>query len=228
MMLLAIDTATQAMSLALHDGRDLLGEQSWHRSENPTTELAPAVATLLKRCDTAVSQLSALAVSIGPGTYTDLRVGIAFSKGLAAGRSLPLVGVTTLDTIAAGQPHYQGSLIVVVGAGRGRIVVGRYQWKKGRWSARGVPGLMDWESLFSSIDGTAYLSGEIDEEGQEALAEAQAKECSVSLIPSAYRMRRAGFLAEEAWTRLNADKNAKFPASELQPMVLKPAESSTS
>src|SRR6266540_5829384 len=99
-MLLAIDTATQAMSLALHDGRDLLGEQSWYHSENPTAELAPAVQTLLARCGVTVNQLTALAVSVGPGTYTDLRVGIALAKGLAAGRGLPLVGVTTLDTIA--------------------------------------------------------------------------------------------------------------------------------
>jgi tRNA threonylcarbamoyladenosine biosynthesis protein TsaB len=223
-MLLAIDTATQAMSLALHNGRELLGEQSWHRSDNPTADLAPAVGGLLARCDVTVNQLSALAVSIGPGTYTDVRVGVAFAKGLAAGRNLPLVGVTTLDTIAAGQPHYQGSLIVTIGAGRGRIVIGRYQWKKGRWGSRGEPQLMDWDTLFGSIDGSAYLSGEIDEEGQQALAAAQAKDLSVSLVPPAYRLRRAGFLAEEAWTRLNADKSAKFPASDIQPLYLKPSE----
>jgi tRNA threonylcarbamoyladenosine biosynthesis protein TsaB len=227
-MLLAIDTATQAMSLALHDGQNLLGEQSWYRSENPTAELAPAVQALLARCEVTVSQLTALAVSVGPGTYTDLRVGIALAKGLAAGRGLPLVGVTTLDTIAAGQPHYQGSLIVAVGAGRGRIVIGRYQWKKSRWGSRGEPQMMDWDTLFGSIDGAAYLSGEIDADGQKALAVAQAKDISVSLVPPAYRMRRAGFLAEEAWTRLNSEKSSKFPAAGLQPIYLKDTETPSS
>jgi tRNA threonylcarbamoyladenosine biosynthesis protein TsaB len=227
-MLLAIDTATQIMSLALHNGREVLGEQTWARSENPTEQLAPAVEALLVRCDVSINQLSGLAVSTGPGTYAELRTGIAFAKGLAAARGLPLVGVTSLDTIAAGQPYYQASLIVALGVGRGRIAVGRYQWKKGRWSGRGDAQLMTWESLFSSIDGTAYLSGEIDDEGQEELAAAQKKDVPVTLIPPAYRLRRAGFLAEEAWSQLKNGKAADFPPAKLAPVNLKLSESPAS
>ena len=150
-MLLAIDTATQMMSLALHNGRELQGEQTWRGSENPTEELAPAVQGLLERCDVTINQLSALAVSTGPGTYADLRAGIALAKGLAAARGLPLVGVTSLDTIAIGQPYYQGGLIIAVGVGRGRIAVGRYQWKKGSWGGRGDTQFMNWETLFNSV-----------------------------------------------------------------------------
>lgn len=223
-MLLAIDTATQMMSLALHNGRELLGEQTWRGSENPTEELAPAVQGLLARCGVAINQLSALAVSTGPGTYADLRAGIALAKGLAAARGLPLVGVTSLDTIAVGQPYFQGGLIVALGVGRGRIAVGRYQWKKGRWGGRGDAQLMTWDSLFSSVDGNAYLSGEIDEEGQDALTEAQAKEVPITLIAPAYRLRRAGFLAEEAWTQLNNGKSADFAAAKLLPVELKMAD----
>jgi tRNA threonylcarbamoyladenosine biosynthesis protein TsaB len=222
--LLAIDTATPTISLALHDGQTLLGEHTWTGSENPTVDLAPAALELLARAGFTIHQLSALAVSIGPGTYADLRVGIAFAKGLAAGRGLPLVGVTTLDTIAAAQPHYQGSLIVTLRAGRGRIIVGRYQWKKGHWGSRGEPQLMDWPTLLASIDGTAYISGEIDEDGYAALNNAQTNEIPVSLIPPAYRLRRAGFLAEEAWSRLNSGGNHDFSAAKLQPIYLKPSE----
>lgn len=227
-MLLAIDTATQNMSLALHDGREVLGEQSWTRCENPTEVLAPAVQALLERCSVTIQQLTALAVSTGPGTYAELRAGIALAKGLAVPRGLPLVGVTALDTIAAGAPHYQGSLIVALGIGRGRIAVGRYQWKKGRWGSRGDPQLMTWENLFTSIDGTAYLSGEMDEEGQAALTAAQANATPITLIPAAYRVRRAGFLAEEAWTRLKSAKSTDFPAAQLNPVELKASETPAS
>jgi tRNA threonylcarbamoyladenosine biosynthesis protein TsaB len=221
-MLLAIDTATQVTSLALHDGRELLGEQTWGRSENPTEELAPAIRALLARCAVTINQLSALAVSIGPGTYAELRVGIALAKGLAAARGLPLVGVSALDIIAAGQPYYQGGLIVAIGVGRERIAVGRYQWKKGRWGGRGEPQLMTWDTLFTSVDGTAYLSGEIDDEGQAALTKAQGDNVPITLIPPAYRLRRAGFLAEEAWGLLKNSKSADFPAVKLAPIDLKP------
>ncbi len=224
MMLLAIDTATQIMSLALHDGRKLLAEQTWHTANNHTIELAPAIQAMLRRCELTFSDLDTLAVSTGPGSYSGLRVGVALAKGLAAAYQLPLVGVTTLDTLAAGQPYYQGGLIVVLQAGRGRVIVARYQWRKGRWGNRGEPQLMDWDSLFASIDGPAYLTGEINDDGHEALEQAQAKDIPVTLVPSAYRLRRAGFLAEEALTRLNADKTG-FEAAKLVPIYIKTQDS---
>src|SRR5262245_19717768 len=115
-MLLAIDTATQTMSIALHDGRNLLAEKTWHTATNHTIELAPAVHRLLEQSDVGIPRLTGLAVSIGPGSYSGLRVGVALAKGLASARNLPLVGVSSLHTIAVGQPHYQGGLIAVVKA----------------------------------------------------------------------------------------------------------------
>jgi tRNA threonylcarbamoyladenosine biosynthesis protein TsaB len=223
-MLLAIDTATQIMSLALHDGRSLLAEQTWHTANNHTVELAPAILALLNQCSVQIEQLKALGVSIGPGSYSGLRIGVALAKGMASTRGLPLVGVSTLDTIAAAQPHFQGGLIVTVLAGRGRISVGRYQWRKGRWGSRGEPQLMEWETLFESIDGPAFLSGEISDEGYEAIAAAQAKNIPVTLASSAYRLRRAGFLAEEAWSRFKAEPNG-FSAAKLVPLYIKTPDS---
>lgn len=219
-----MDTATQIMSLALHDGRKLLAEQTWHTANNHTIELAPAVQAMLDHNRVRPGDLTALAVSIGPGSYSGLRVGVALAKGLASAGGLPLVGVSTLDTIAAGQPYYQGGLLVVIQAGRGRIIVARYQWRKGRWGSRGEAQLMDWETLFASIDGTAYLTGEINDDGLDALQTAQANNVTVTLVPSAYRLRRAGFLAEEALARLSAAPN-DYAAAKLVPMYIKTQDS---
>src|SRR6185436_18097740 len=130
---------------------------------------------------------------------TGLRIGVSLAKGMASALKLPLVGVTTLDTLAAGQLYYQGNaLIVVIEAGRGRVIAATYRWSKGRWIHRGDPQTMNWETLFSSVDGPAYLTGDITAEGQTALEKAQEKEIPVKLVPSAHRLRRAGFLAQEA------------------------------
>lgn len=223
-MLLAMDTATQVISLALHDGKVLLAEQTWHSANNHTIELAPAIQTLLKQCDATIEHLTALAVASGPGSYTSLRIGVAMAKGLAAARSLPLVGVSTLDILALAQPQARGGLIVALPAGRGRIIAATYHWRKNAWGERGEPKIMDWDELFASIDGAAVLTGEIDARGQEKLAEAQARQVPVTLAPGAYRLRRAGFLAEEAWTRLNADRTA-YPAAKLVPYYVKTADS---
>ena len=94
MTLLAIDTATQFISLALHDGQQMLAEQTWFSENHHTVELAPAVRMLLESARLTAADLTALAVSIGPGSYTGLRIGVALAKGIAGARRLPLVGMS--------------------------------------------------------------------------------------------------------------------------------------
>lgn len=219
-MLLAIDTATQVMSLALHDGDSLRAESTWHTANNHTAELAPAVRELLARSETALDALTALAVCVGPGSYTGLRIGVALAKGLAAARDLPLVGMSSLDILAAAQPYVPANaLVVVVAAGRGRVVAATYRWRRGRWGHRGEPEALDWDTLIASIDGPAALSGDINAEGRAALAAAQARGVPITLNAPVYRLRRAGFLAEEALARLAA--GGDFSADRLAPLYVK-------
>lgn len=223
-MLLAIDTATQYVGLALHDGRDLLAESSWHTANNHTVELVPAVQTLLERAKIDPTALSALAVTTGPGSYTGVRIGVAVAKGLAAARNLPLVGIDVLDVLAAGQPHFQGGLVAVAAAGRGRIIAATYQWRKGRWKTRHDPALLTWAELIANIDGAACVTGEISAEGHAALAAAKASGVPLSLAAAAFRLRRAGFLAEEAWARLRETDGILrdvFNASTVLPVYVK-------
>lgn len=224
-MLLAIDTATQNLSLALHDGDALRAEQTWFSPNLHTVQLAPAARLMLERADLGMDALTALAVSTGPGSYTGLRIGVALAKGIAAARSLPLVGVPTLDILAAAQPHFQGGMIAIAQAGRGRIIAGTYQWRKGRWKGRGEPQLMDWATLIASIDGAALLTGEIDEQGRAAIAAAH--EVPITLAPAVHRLRRAGYLAEEAWSRLREASEGEgkgyeaYPAANVTPLYVK-------
>lgn len=219
-MLLAIDTATQIMSLAFFDGYTILAEQTWHTTNNHSIQLGTTVQSLLDRCNIKVSQLTAVAVCSGPGSYSGLRVGVSFAKGMASVHHLPLVGIGSLDILAAAQPHYTDGLIVVVQAGRGRVIVGRYQWRKSRWLNRGDAQIMDWETLLTSIDGPAHLTGEINDIGQAALSAAQSKGVPVTLVPAVYRLRRAGFLAQEAWERIQAEPE-NFDAAKIVPYYIK-------
>lgn len=219
-MLLALDTATQLISLALFDGQNLLAEQTWHTAYSHSVQLAPTVQMLMDRAGVGSGDLSAMAVCIGPGSYSGLRVGVSFAKGMAAVHRLPLVGLSALDIIAAAQPHYSNGLIVVVQAGRERIIVGRYQWRKGRWAPRGDVQLMDWNTLLTSVDGPAHVTGEISNDGHSVLLEAQQKEIPISIVPAAFRLRRAGFLAQEAWERIQTDP-ADYDAAKLVPFYIK-------
>lgn len=234
-MLLAIDTATQNISLALHDGGEVIFEQTWRSRNQHSVELAPAVQSVLYQIDSIENaSLTALAVSIGPGTYTGLRVGVAFAKGFASARQVPLVGVTTLDILAAAQSEFDGTLIAVVQAGRGRVAAAFYQWRNGRWRIQSEPVSTDWEMLLMHIDGPALITGEIDADARERLTYAIGMGMPVTIASGASRLRRAGFLAEEALRRLyGAPEDAEevesspssYEAAQVVPVYVKTKDS---
>ena len=82
-MLLAIDTSTAQVGMALYDGTQVLGEMTWSTRQHHTTELAPALSGLLNRSAVSMDMLSALAVAIGPGSFTSLRVGLSLVVRMA-------------------------------------------------------------------------------------------------------------------------------------------------
>ena len=76
-MILAIDTATQYASLALYQSDGIFAEDNWFSGRNHTIELSPRLARMLKLAKLNVSDLTALAVALGPGSFTGLRIGVA-------------------------------------------------------------------------------------------------------------------------------------------------------
>jgi tRNA threonylcarbamoyladenosine biosynthesis protein TsaB len=125
---------------------------------------------------------------------------MAVAKGLALAQGLPLVGVPTLDVIATAQGKSRQPLCAVLQAGRGRICVSTYRWREGAWSAREEPHLTTWQNLVQATSSPTLFCGEIDSTGAETLATLGEL---ATLLPAAMRLRRAGFLAEIAWRRLN-------------------------
>lgn len=221
-MLLAIDTATRLLSLAVHDGHTLLAEQTLQAPNNHTEILAPAIDDIVHNAGASLSDLTAIAVVNGPGSYTGVRIGVAIAKGLATARALPVVGVTTLDVLAAGQPQYAGTLIAVVRAGRGRVIAGRYRWNYARWVPRGEMRLLKWQELYETIDGRVTIAGEVNETARDLLSQMQDTnpDLKVDFAPAAYSLRRAGFAAQVAWERLNSDEETNFAATQLVPIYM--------
>lgn len=216
-MLLAIDTATKFMSVALHDGDTLLAEQTWRAGNRHTTTLAPTIAEMIADCELTLSAVSAVAVAIGPGSYTGLRIGVSFAKGLAAARQLPLIGMTTLDMTVKSHPQSDHDLFAVVQAGRGRVIVNKYQWQGDAWHSDHQPRLLEWGDAVAWIDAPTLVTGELDQEGREALANLP----DVKIVSPALRLRRAGFLAEYAWEQLRQSSDTtRFDLLTVMPVYL--------
>jgi tRNA threonylcarbamoyladenosine biosynthesis protein TsaB len=219
-MLLAIDTSTAQVGLALYDGTRVVAEMIWHSRQHHTVELAPALAELLKRTGITISEVQALGVAVGPGSFTSLRVGLAFIKGLALARRLPIVGIPTLDVMASAQPASRTPLASVLAAGRGRLAVGWYKHQKHGWTSNGPVQLLTVDALADSIDKPTLVAGELTAEERQRLAR---KKVNVLLATPSRCVRRPSVLAELAWSRWQAGE-VDEPAA-LAPIYLHLAES---
>lgn len=112
MRILAIDTATEACSAALWDNGNLFA----HFEECPrehTQRILPLVKDILNQGNTALTELDALAFGRGPGSFTGVRIGIGIAQGLALGANLPMIGVSTLATMAQGAFRKSGATRVL-------------------------------------------------------------------------------------------------------------------
>ncbi len=199
-LVLAIDTATRMASLALHDRARVRVELTWETADHHTAELTPRIAGMLAQLRAGVENLAGVAVSLGPGSFTGVRVGVAMAKGLCLARNLPIYGVRTLDVLAYAQPPGEGALVAVVQAGRERVCAARYTWNGSNWQIEGEPWLTALHDLGQDWEGTTLVCGELNARERHALHTRLGKR--IRLAPPAASLRRAGYLAEIGWERL--------------------------
>lgn len=197
-MLLALDTSTRTIGIALYGEEQLLAETTWSSHDYHTRELAPAVHDLLQKCSVSVDMLQAVGVAVGPGSFTGLRIGLALAKGLALVRHIPLVGIPTLDIVAVAQPVVDTPLAAVLRAGRGRLAVGWYTAQDRAWRNDGDVEVLTTEDLMQRIEAPTLVAGELMEAERRFLSR---KRKIIRLATPAASLRRPGFLAELAWRR---------------------------
>ena len=99
-MLLAFDTATPSVTVALHDGTDVVAERASEQVMKHGEQLAPLIDAVLRDAGAVRQDLTALAVGVGPGPFTGLRVGLVTARTLALVLEIPVYGVCTLDVLA--------------------------------------------------------------------------------------------------------------------------------
>lgn len=125
MRVLGVESATGAASVALVDGAGLLAERHVRQPERSLEWLAPAICGLLQDVGLGPEAVEGVAVSVGPGSFTGLRVGIATAVGWARARQLPACGVPTLEALAAAVEA--PTVGVVVDARRGEVAAALFQ-----------------------------------------------------------------------------------------------------
>jgi len=201
---LAIDTATDMAGIAVCRAERVVSERTWSSRRHHTRQLAPAVADALAEAGIGVADLEGIAVAIGPGSYTGLRIGLSLAKGLSlgaaharpGGRPVAVIGIPTLDIVAAPLSPPEGVRMVplwaVLEAGRGRVIAARYGADGGGSDRPDARTLVVWtvDDLVHRVAPGDWVAGELSAEARAALEATGAR-----VLPAAAGLRRPGWLA---------------------------------
>ena len=207
-MLVAIDTSTQWIGIALYDGWQVLAEHVWRSKNYHTIELLPAIADMLEKCQVKPKELTGVGVAMGPGSFTGLRIGLSAAKGLALGRNLPVAGVPSLEVLVASQPGLRRPMIAMLQVGRGRYAWARFRYKNPRWGQITETQVDDVKAIAKTITSPVYVVGEMGAEERQIMGR---KWKTSQLAPASQCLRRPSVLAELAWEKLQVghfDDNA--------------------
>ena len=200
-MLLAIDTSTSQTGLACYDERGLLGECVWHSGRDHSAQLLPQLSLLLRHIGRGRDQISAVAVALGPGSWSGLRVGMSTAKGFALARGVPLIGIGTLDALAYQHERPGVAAVPLIRLGRERYASGaapRHNDKRRSIEPRNVT----LAEVAAEATGRVLFCGDTEPDVQSALRDLLGAR---AIFPTpAASIRRPGYLAELAWQRLQA------------------------
>jgi tRNA threonylcarbamoyl adenosine modification protein YeaZ len=126
-LLLAFDTATPQVGVALYDGSDVLAERVSDRAMKHGEQLAPLIAAVLEEVGAVRQDLTAVAVGAGPGPFTGLRVGLVTARTLGFALDIPVYAACSLDVIAVeAVGHVAGDFAVATDARRKEVYLARY------------------------------------------------------------------------------------------------------
>jgi tRNA threonylcarbamoyladenosine biosynthesis protein TsaB len=129
--ILGIDTATSCGGVGLIDDDAVVAEYAFHREETPSAQLIPAIQALLQEARITIHEIDGMAVSVGPGSFTGLRVGLSTVKGFALAAERPVAGVPTLEALAAQLPSTPSLICPIVDARKGEVYTALYKQREG-------------------------------------------------------------------------------------------------
>ena len=127
MLLLCLDTATPQVTVAIGAEGAVLGAVRLGRDRRHAEHLAPAIEYLCRELDVELPRLAGIAVGLGPGLFTGLRVGVTTAKTMAQALRIPVVGVASLDLVAYPLRHTNRLLVALLDARRGEVFHARYR-----------------------------------------------------------------------------------------------------
>ena len=220
MLVLALDTATQAGGAALAEDGKLIGEVMLSSDVTHSRRLLGVVEFLLQGAGRGKKDLDGIAVTMGPGYFTGLRIGLATAQGLALGLDLPVAAISTLRLLAACLPRPGVNIWAVMDARRRLVYAAPFKWEGG--GGGGLKRLaedaaMTPQRLHEEIKGPALLLGDGARAYADELADPERE-----LAPDWTALPRPGLLALLGLERIQAGQGLK--PEEVKPRYCRPSD----
>lgn len=215
-MEISIDTSTAWGGVAISHEGTLLAETTWKPGQNHTVELYPNINRLLDIAHAQTTDIRAVFVAIGPGSFNGLRAGVSAAKGLAFSLNIPLKGISTLEIEAYPFAFTTLPICPLHDAGRGEIAVALYRQQDG-WQCLAHEHLTTIDKLPAEIYEKTIFCGEIPDGNIEKLIELLGEKAVIPGLEA--RLRRPSMLARLGWQHLQAE-GADNTAT-LQPIYLR-------
>jgi tRNA threonylcarbamoyladenosine biosynthesis protein TsaB len=131
MKILAVDTSTKTCSVAITDNNDILSELTVNHLKTHTAFLMKMIQDALNAADLLIDDINGLAVIIGPGSFTGLRIGLSSIKGISAATGKPVVGVSSLEALAHTIPFTSKCICPMIDARKGQVYCARFRHQNG-------------------------------------------------------------------------------------------------
>jgi len=179
MLLLALDTATAQVGVAIGDGGDVRSEVRIVGGRRHAEQLAPAIQFVCHESGVDLDQLAAIAVGIGPGLFTGLRVGVTTATVMAQALRVPVIDVPSLDLVAYPLQHVGRLIVAVLDARRGEVFHARYRPVPGGVQRDGEYAVGKVEELVADLEAVGeevLLAGDGVARHQEAFAKLERSE----------------------------------------------------
>lgn len=217
MATLALDTAGSAGGLALADQGRILGELLIDTPIAHSRRLLTSLEFLLAQCGLTKADLTGLAVTLGPGFFTGLRIGLASAQGLALALDLPLAGLSCLRLLAAGLAGARGTIWAVADARRGLVYAAPFGVKEDGLERLEADGAYSPARLAPLLEPPAILVG-----AGARLYATELLRPGLCLAPAWADLPRPGLLALLGARRL--DRGEGLRPEQLQPRYCRPSD----
>lgn len=160
MQILAIETATPVGSVALVNEAGIIASYSWQVNSSHSEELMAAVGRILSSSAVKVLKLDGVAVSIGPGSFTGLRIGLSTAKGLCFANQIPLVAVSTLKALASRFPFCKYRVCPMLDARKKQVYTCLYDTSEGAIRGLFSPEAITPDEFLERLDEPTLFTGD--------------------------------------------------------------------